>query len=126
MRSQLLLTTIFSLISASSALANTSCTETDYVFTSEANVEIKTQGMGYSPKCLRVLPGTVITIQASKRHPLQGIQNPTNDNPFVMDTDAEVAVTQRMPGVGEYSYFCTNHGDTQGNGMAGSIQVVTQ
>src|SRR4051812_17913526 len=97
------------------------CKETDYVEIDAPEVTVTTTpNREYSPKCLRVKAGTKVTIQSSGMHPLaaqadiSGIKNPFSEG----------GVTQSLSEVGFYGYFCENHGDADGTGMAGSIQVV--
>ncbi len=106
------------------AQAQSACTPQEFVTVTESQATVAISGGGYTPKCLKVKSGTAVTIQASPRHPLQGVQvagNPTN--PFVRGTEATRSETHSLVEPGRYAYFCTHHGDSQGGGMAGEILV---
>jgi plastocyanin len=94
------------------------CTDAAFV-TIAGQQQITTAGHTYAPKCLRVKVGTAVTIAGSNVHPLQGVGA---DNPIFSaagpSTSAKT-VTFTKPGV--YGFYCENHGDEQGNGMAGAI-----
>lgn len=98
------------------------CKESDYI---EADIEASVgfKGMGYSPRCLKVLKGSEINIAASQIHPLVAIPGDSasavNPIPAAVNT---VSVVFSETGV--FGYFCDRHGDASGQGMAGSIWVV--
>lgn len=95
------------------------CAMEDYV---EADMmsSIAFSGRSYTPKCLKVLVGSEVTISASKNHPLlsQG-KNPLNP---IFETESTQAFM--FNDTGFFGYFCDRHGNAQGEGMAGSIWVV--
>jgi plastocyanin len=82
--------------------------------TSSAQVAIQVgAGNFYTPKCVRVKAGTAVTIQVTGSHPLSsaGCGAAPVSSSFIAGT----------PGV--LGYFCTNHGNGNGGGMAGAILV---
>lgn len=105
-------------------LAWGSCEPHEYVSMEGSQVTVSISGRGYSPRCLKVQRGTTVTIQASERHPLQGIASENGpNNPFVRGTEATRPETHTLVEPGKYGYFCTDHGDSHGSGMAGEILV---
>lgn len=98
------------------------CAPGDFVSSSDKQVTITTRGSDYSPRCLKVKPGTTVTIQASERHPLQGIEMGP-PNPFLRGSPGTRPETHTLNAPGSYGYFCTDHGDKEGNGMAGVVVV---
>lgn len=122
MKTLTLFTLALSALSMESVYA--ACEAGDFVSSPESNVTIGIQGASYNPRCLKVRPGTTVTILASKNHPLQGVANPGGPaNPFHRANQAEAPDTQRLTENGAYRYFCVHHGDAQGKGMAGTILV---
>jgi plastocyanin len=118
--------TLFSFIlaaaSAESALA--ACNPGDFTSREESAISIGIDGRGYTPACLKVKTGTVVTIDASRSHPLQGVRNLNGPaNPFHRGSEATSPETQALREPGRYDYFCTRHGDSNGRGMAGTILV---
>lgn len=105
------------------------CQAQDYVdlIPGDSLFMITTQGINYSPKCLRIKKGTSIDIQATARHPVQGIQNFESSliNPIYDELGGAVETktyTFKEPGV--FGYYCAAHGNDLGEGMAGAILVV--
>lgn len=118
--------TLFSLLlaAASAETAIAACGPADFVTRDEAQVSVNIDGRGYSPACLKVKAGTVITIDASRGHPLQGVQKAGEPaNPFLRGSEAVSPETHPLNEPGRYDYFCTRHGDSNGRGMAGTILV---
>lgn len=106
------------------SLAFGSCEPNEFVAVEGPQATISISGRGYSPRCLKVQKGTAVTIQASDKHPLQGVQmNGEPKNPFVRGTDANRPETHTLMEAGKYGFFCTDHGDSHGSGMAGEILV---
>ena len=104
------------------SLASIPCQNQDFVLM-KSPVVIKTVGRSYSPRCVKVKAGSQITIQASDMHPL-GVMAPFNStaNPFANGNfTSDQTRTVTSPGV--FGFFCTNHGDVSGNGMAGMVTV---
>lgn len=99
------------------------CTEARFV-EGGANTMIATSGASYTPKCLRIRAGSQVSIESSGRHPLaampdiDGFENPLANMGEVFQT---ITVQFSEPGI--YGYFCTRHGDKEGQGMAGIIEV---
>lgn len=101
------------------------CQEGDYVFVNQATASVEISGRGYSPNCLKVKAGTTVSIQASGRHPLQGMRAIAGvENPFQSANGSESQETHTLNKPGQYGYFCTAHGDESGRGMAGAILVI--
>ena len=83
--------------------------------------KVSIAGRAYAPKCLKVAVGSEVTIEAATSHVLQGVGT---DNPIYDELGGAVApktVTFTKPGV--YGYYCMQHGDDTGQGMAGAILV---
>lgn len=99
---------------------------TDGTAAATATVEAaKTGGFDYTPKCLKVKKGTVVTFSGNSAvHPLRPFTaKGTLPNPIPSTADASVAVT--FSAVGAYGYFCQNHGgDGSTAGMVGAVYVV--
>ena len=101
------------------------CKDSDYVDGKSLST-IAPGGGGYSPKCLRVHVGAQVTIVGSSRHPAQGM-DPIDGivNPFQSSNGpSKSAITKVLKEPGFYGFYCENHGTPQGEGMAGSIQVI--
>lgn len=100
------------------------CQEADYVLVDKTKATVGISD-GYTPRCLKVKVGTAVSIEASRRHPLMAQRDIAGvANPFAADGESESTLTHTLSKPGYYGYFCTNHGDESGSGMAGSIQVV--
>ena len=95
------------------------CSIDDYVVADTIS-SIAFSGGSYTPKCLKILIGSEVTVSASKRHPLfsQGV------NPLNPITATETTKSFEFNDPGFFGYFCDKHGDASGSGMAGSIWVV--
>jgi plastocyanin len=105
------------------------CNEENYIdiIPSGSTFTILTEDTGYTPKCLRIKKGTTIEIQASTTHPLQGI--PESSDPIInpiYDTtgDAVTSKTVTFNDTGVFGYYCTVHGNANGEGMAGAVLVI--
>jgi plastocyanin len=98
------------------------CAPADFIRLTGPEATIRVEGRGYSPRCASVSSGTAVTIQASARHPLQGIEGAV-PNPFLRGNAASSPETQTLNTPGSYGYFCVDHGDAQGNGMSGTVVV---
>ena len=100
------------------------CQQSDFKLVEAVTVVIKFSGMSYSPKCLKVRPGTKITIPASTMHPLMGNAAIGGiANPLATATPLKVAQTKIFSTTGLFGYFCVNHGNSAGEGMAAQILV---
>lgn len=101
------------------------CQPEDFVTIEAESINIVSQGTQFTPKCIKVKPGTLVTISASSHHPLQGAQLLNEaPNPFVSDVPHTTAQTRELTETGFYGYFCVRHADpSNGNGMAGTILV---
>lgn len=113
----------FILAAASAETALAACGANDFVSRSEPRVAVNIDGRGYTPACLKVRAGTAVTIDASRGHPLQGVQGDGPVNPFRRGDEATSPETHQLNEPGRYDYFCTRHGDENGRGMAGTILV---
>jgi len=102
------------------------CQESDYQLVDAKTVTVVTQRRTYSPKCLKVKVNTTVTLPGSSIHPLQAADNLNSVvNPFRSENYGHTsAQTHTLSTPGFYGYFCANHGDSDGNGMAGTIMVV--
>jgi plastocyanin len=99
------------------------CTKAQFIMGAEVN-QISTSGMSYTPKCLRIKAGSTVTIQAGGHHPLSAMPDIDGArNPFATTMSASQPQTRKMDQPGIYGYFCENHGDKTGSGMAGVIVV---
>lgn len=101
------------------------CQAEDFEVIDAEEVNIVSQGTQFIPKCIKVKPGTVVTISASSHHPLQGAQTFNEiPNPFSAEEAHTTAQTRTLTENGFYGYFCVRHADAEnGNGMAGLILV---
>ncbi len=96
--------------------------------TGQPTAAITTSGFSYSPPCIRVRAGTVVTISAVPSfasHPLRagtvvgGVATPDPTSPIPSrDTGTSVSFTPAVPGA--YGYYCNFH---FGFGMVGAIFV---
>lgn len=100
------------------------CKQSDYVLVS-GNATVAFQGKAYTPRCLTVKAGSTVTLPGSSNHPLQGQANIGGvSNPFLTGAAQTNSVSQDLKVAGFYGYFCENHGNPDGTGMAGAIQVI--
>jgi plastocyanin len=100
------------------------CDAQNFVEGAEA-VQVVTKGSSYYPRCLKVKVGSTVSIQATRRHPLEAMADIGGaGNPFGDSRSFEVTQTRLMEQPGVFGYFCTDHGDASGEGMAGIIWVV--
>ncbi len=111
---------------ADSYYVNTGCTSFEDK-TGDSSVTVAfgggTLGNNYSPKCLKVSKGTIVTFSGGfGPHPLRQGCGPTIS---ITNTDAGANHDFVFDTVGDYGYYCNNHGSSaNGTGMAGMIQVV--
>jgi len=83
-------------------------------------------GFAYTPKCVRVSAGTMVTIQGSITHPLEKAPcspSGTELDSIVELTGAVTDTTVTFGAAGNYGIYCHNHGAPAGTGMAGQIRV---
>jgi plastocyanin len=122
MKTKTVIATLASLTALTmSPLANAQCMDADFV-DADTQSSIAFQGRSYTPRCLRVLAGSEVTIAASRRHPLAP-QIGNDKNPIRFTESTETYVFDEP---GRYGYFCTDHGTQDGRGMAGEIIVVEE
>ena len=108
----------------------------DYTTVNAANTTItfgNSLGTSYSPKCLAVEKGTVVSFapapggsEGFSTHPLSPSTRGTTPNPIpavTSDPDAGT-VDVTFASSGFFPYFCTVHGANNGAGMAGVVQVL--
>jgi plastocyanin len=89
--------------------------------TADDAVTLAFSGFAYTPKCIRVHAGTVVTIPGSSLHPLRSATcSPPGPIPSTpTPTNGDYTFTT----AGTYGYYCNNHGTNAGGGMAGLIVV---
>lgn len=99
------------------------CTSDKFIEGGEFN-EIKTSGISYTPKCLKVKVGSTVSIDGSSRHPLLAMPDINGiKNPFATNEPALSTQTHVMTEPGVFGYYCDKHGSSSGSGMAGVIIV---
>ena len=79
-----------------------------------ATHQVGISGFTYTPATLTIAPGDSVAFAASGMHPLR-----SDDSLFSCDANCTVA----FPNVGEYRFYCDNHGGPGGQGMSGIILV---
>ncbi|HEY6477413.1 MAG TPA: hypothetical protein VI456_12605 [Polyangia bacterium] len=84
-----------------------------------------TLGLNYSPACVKAAPGTTITFSGDfATHPLTpSIARTTASANPIVSTDSGTTVSFTFTTPGFYGYYCLQHGDDQGDAMAGMIWV---
>jgi plastocyanin len=75
---------------------------------------VATVELTYQPACLRVSPGTNVTIQASALHPLEPGAGGSSDNP-IPHQNTPVTITFSRPGF--FPFFCPEHSDQNMRGV---------
>lgn len=88
-------------------------------------VGIDDDAFKYTPACLKVKVGTVVTFKGGgAKHPLAPMtKGTTADNPIPLSKEASVPVT--FAKAGAFPYFCENHGTDGGTtAMVGAVYVV--
>lgn len=75
----------------------------------------------YTPRCIRIHTGTMVTITNSALHPLFAATCSTPGGP--LPTAASTTTSFTFTSAGHYGYYCANHGADDGTGMAGLIIV---
>jgi len=76
--------------------------------------EVGISGFTYTPNTLTIAPGDSVSFAASGVHPLR-----TDDDIFSCDANC----TQVFDTVGQFRFYCNNHGGPGGQGMSGIIIV---
>ena len=106
----------FSALAAPSLVEVNGCLPSDYESVLEGEVKISVQNFQFTPRCLKVRPGTRITIEGSTMHPLQGNDDINGiANPFRKERASVSDETQVLTETGQYGYFCTRHGSMKGS-----------
>lgn len=97
---------------------------TDYM--SGATVSFGNQlGNNYSPRCLVVRVGQSVSFAGDfSSHPLRASTRGSAGNP-VQSTGGGTSASFTFAVAGFFPYYCTQHGDDLGNGMAGVVQVTS-
>ena len=97
---------------------------TDYM--SGATVSFGSQlGNNYSPRCLVVHVGQSVSFAGDfSSHPLRASSRGSTGNP-VQSTGSGTSASFTFAATGFFPYYCTQHGDDLGNGMAGVVQVTS-
>jgi plastocyanin len=104
-------------------------TATDVTASTTTTVTFANGNFSYSPKCLKVKQGTVITFAGSYAgHPLLGgivaggAATPAGSGPFVPVTNSGTTKDFTMTATGTFPYYCTAHAVSQA--MYGAVFVV--
>lgn len=97
------------------------CSEQDFVVGEKTNIVSYNDGFQYTPKCLVVSKGSVVTFMAEGFHPIAPI--PSANNPIPQSNET---VTVTFDNTGVFGYFCPRHGNPRGQGMAGAVMVVEE
>jgi plastocyanin len=80
-------------------------------------------GNNYSPRCLVIHAGQTVTFAGDfSSHPLHPSTRGTPGNP-VQQVGGGSSTAVTFTTVGFFPFYCTQHGDDLGNGMAGVVQV---
>ncbi|MEZ4405393.1 MAG: plastocyanin/azurin family copper-binding protein [Polyangiales bacterium] len=79
-------------------------------------------GFTYSPQCLRVRAGAMVTFSRTSGHP-GAVDARVDGSPITaVNTGMSTTVTFATPGF--YPYFCQFHGNNDSGGMSGVVQVI--
>lgn len=85
------------------------------VFAAGIAATVGISGFDYTPGSVQITPGQTVDFAATGLHPLK------------LDDDDTITCTQdcnvTFLAVGDYGFYCENHGSAGGNGMAGAVQV---
>jgi plastocyanin len=111
---------------ASGFMAFAPCaSESVYVSNTTAIAFGGTLGFNYSPACLKAAPGATLTFSGDfATHPLMPSTSRTTPGPNpIVSTDTGTTKSFIFEAPGFYGYFCLQHGDDQGDAMAGVIWV---
>lgn len=87
--------------------------------TGMAEITIAPMGFQWSPKCIRVSPGTMVTITGSSLHPASQACGAA----AAWGTNNTSATTATLTAAGGYGFYCENHGGPTGTGMSGLVLV---
>ena len=87
--------------------------------TGMAAVTIMPSGFQWTPKCIRVSPGTMVTIMGSTTHPASQACGAA----AAWGTSNTSATTATLTAEGGYGFYCENHGSPTGSGMSGLVLV---
>lgn len=94
--------------------------------TNDDTVTITSQGVAYTPRCVRVAAGTSVTFVSDfDAHPLRGGEvidevGIVDQSSPITPQDSGTTVTFVLPDAGEFPYFCSFHASI---GMFGTIWV---
>lgn len=94
--------------------------------TNDAAVAIASEGVNYTPRCVRVAAGTQVTFNSNfQMHPLRGGEvvdevGIVDPNSPITPVDSGATATFVLDEPGEYPYFCSFHASL---GMFGTIWV---
>lgn len=105
------------------------CTVTSSIdMTASASATVTFTNYVYSPKCLKVSPGTIVNFVGNfSSHPLlggeivDGVRVPATSGPFATVTNSGTMKSFTMSSTGTYPYYCTAH---WAGGMIGAVFVV--
>ena len=91
-------------------------------FTPASTVSFPNGNDRYTPKCLRLTAGQTVTFTGNfNSHPMHQACGPVAQA-LGEPAGSSAPFTLTVPGV--YGYYCSQHGDSTGSGMAGAIEVV--
>jgi plastocyanin len=93
------------------------CTRPEQYATATGPAVVGTQAMSYSPACLRVVAGTLVTIEGSFEHPLEPRTLGSPGNPIPQQ---QATARVLFPTPGFFAYQCPEHVDV---GMLGVVWV---
>jgi plastocyanin len=93
------------------------CARPEQYATATGPAVVSTQAMSYSPACLRVVAGTLVTIVGSLEHPLEPRALGSPGNPIPQQ---QATARVLFPTPGFFAYQCPEHVDV---GMLGVVWV---
>ncbi|MDC3961249.1 plastocyanin/azurin family copper-binding protein [Polyangium jinanense] len=94
--------------------------------TADASTTVKSAGLAYEPKCIRVKAGSDVVFESNFMiHPLvggtvDGITKTEDPNSPIKKTETGMSVTFTLPDTGTFGYYCDTHALA---GMNGTIFV---
>jgi plastocyanin len=90
--------------------------------TADTTVSVAITGFAYTPNCIRIHTGTMVTLPGASLHPLIGATCNPPGSP-IPTTPSAAGGTFTFTTAGLYGYHCNVHGQDNGTGMAGLIVV---
>ncbi len=81
-------------------------------------------GRAYTPRCLTVHTGAIVTFTGTfATHPLRASTRGAQPSP-IPATSSGGSLSVTLATRGYYPFYCGEHGDNSGSGMAGVIRVI--